>query len=279
MLERLLNETEGKFQTVLDVQSRTHFHLACQRGDLEVVNILLKYHDKTDIDLNDTDFHKMTGFLIACRENHQNVVQKILQESMKKNIDLNATDINKQNGFHLACAYGHDQLVKLLLTQLNALDKIFNFNALDNDQKTAFHLACSHQNHKIVEIFLQESFKHKINLNAIDNKGQSGFHHACITGDDTLVRVLINGSVKNMDLYLDINIKDFDGMTGHDHARKLKHKKVLKTFKELGKSSGTSNSMMSRLAGFVGFGDDSSEAQNLSRKERQKRINADIEFG
>ena len=79
VLERLLKEK--------DTKGRTKFHLACKRGDHDLVANLLNYGHETGINFNEKDSLAMTGFIHACKENHHKVIALILKTKEKLNID------------------------------------------------------------------------------------------------------------------------------------------------------------------------------------------------
>ena len=304
ILERLFKEKQEEFEFVVDIESRTKFHLACQKGDYEIVNIILDNHHKTNIDLNDTDFHSMTGFMYACKENHCKIVELILQKQDKNTKLVNLQDVNGQNAFHMACYHGHIEVIRILLEfshliDFNSIDKKGNrgfhlafdqqhygimeillqtslkatiyVNIPNDKHQTVFHQACFNGNDKTVELILKNNEFHNIDANAEDINGQSGFHLSCIHGHVSVVRILLD-----FPTLIDFDKKDSSQKRGFDYASKFKHKEIVKALKNFNKSSNTSTGIMSRMAAFVGIGDDSSEAQE---RIRLNKINENIRRG
>ena len=68
--------------------------------------------------LSEADENGRTPIMLACRFGYTYVLQIILKFSQSQNIDLNCVnyyDMTWKNPFMFACVYGHEDAVKLLL--------------------------------------------------------------------------------------------------------------------------------------------------------------------
>ena len=69
-----------------DIRGETGFHIACQSGDVELVELIIKKSVDFNIDLNVKDCHGKTGFQHACSSDQ--VKKLIVDNSDQFNIDL-----------------------------------------------------------------------------------------------------------------------------------------------------------------------------------------------
>ena len=104
-LHRILN-----LGTATTEQKSKGFICACQRGHVEIVNLLIQ---EEDIDLNANNYGQ-TGFIWACVRSHVEIVNLLIQQ---EEIDLNAKDITDRTGFIIACEEGNVEIVNLLIQQ------------------------------------------------------------------------------------------------------------------------------------------------------------------
>ena len=89
------------------------FGIACNRGNLSLVNLLLRHSDK--INLNNRDRRGQSGFVSACRRGHVDVVKRLLEVSDEKGIDLNIRDVELDTGLSAARKKNHSNIVKILV--------------------------------------------------------------------------------------------------------------------------------------------------------------------
>ena len=68
---------------------KTPFHMVCQNGQDDMVEIIMKNSAKLDIDLNGKDNTGMTAFHYACRNGHAKIAEMLVKNSAEFNIDLN----------------------------------------------------------------------------------------------------------------------------------------------------------------------------------------------
>ena len=82
VLKKLFNESQTQFASTKDNFGRSPFHLACMRGQLLIVQILLQNVEKTDIDINEKDHHEMTGYHYSCVFEQQQVQELLETEKL-----------------------------------------------------------------------------------------------------------------------------------------------------------------------------------------------------
>jgi len=108
----------------------TPFYIACEKGHLEIVKLLL---NDSRVDITKADDHDYTPFYIACQEGHTNIVELLLND---KRVDINkvSRESDGLTPFSVACYEGHIEIVKLLLNErkidINEKD-IRGFTGLD----------------------------------------------------------------------------------------------------------------------------------------------------
>ena len=78
------------------------FHLACERGQFQITEMLLKKSAECNIDLNAKDNHGLTSFIWACKNGHLKIAEMLVKKSTEYNIDVNAKDGYGKTGFHNA---------------------------------------------------------------------------------------------------------------------------------------------------------------------------------
>ena len=65
------------------------------------------------IDLNTKSNGGWTAFHIACNEGRSDLVEVFMENAINLSIDLNARDRDGLTGFHQACIHGHADLVNI----------------------------------------------------------------------------------------------------------------------------------------------------------------------
>ena len=129
----------------------TPLHLACQRGNLAAVQILL---ENDNIDITASDDNKDTPLHEAALNGVVAVVEAILQR-MKRDgsVQLQLPNDELQTPIHIACREGHSDIVKLML-QYGFEQRRELVNAQDNEYNTPLHLACESGSDEIVRVLL-----------------------------------------------------------------------------------------------------------------------------
>ena len=159
---------------------QTPFHLACDNGQDDMVEIIMKNSAKLNIDLNAKDFYGNTAFHLACwngwDDQAADISEIIMRNSSKHNIDLNAKENDGQTAFHFACQNGHSKVAEMLMK--NSVEFNIELNAKDKDDWTAFHYACYEGEPKTVELFINNCKLFKLDLTARNNEGRTGYQVA-----------------------------------------------------------------------------------------------------
>ena len=150
------NEEEDK--NIKNGGGETPFHLACQNGCLDIVQLLLKNADEAkdnhDIDLNAKTNFGITAFYYACMSGHFDVVKMLMKNKAALSIDI--TPKGQGNGADptacLACHRGQLDVVKIFIEYANTLSIDLSIKTKSDD--TAFHLRCEDGHHDVVKIFM-----------------------------------------------------------------------------------------------------------------------------
>ena len=160
----------------------TALHLACERQDIELVQLLID-HSPVDVvnNFGNTPIH------VACYVKEPNMVACLLKKC-SGNLDCHMNDDN--NTFlHVATQSGDLQTVKLLLKHCSATCQNSNGN-------TPIHIACSINQYSIVECLLdsKESADPILNKNLDchrNNDNNTFLHVAAQSGDLQTVKLLL----------------------------------------------------------------------------------------
>ena len=159
----------------------TAFHLACNNGDLNIVQLLLKNTD-LEIDFNAKEkCQGFTAFHFACKQGHFDVVKVLVENATALSLDINAKCKMGNTGFQYAGGNGFSDIVKILME--NAALFGIDLNAKDDFGLSPFLWACNHANIDIVNIFMENATNLGIDLNIKTSseyhKNITGFHLAC----------------------------------------------------------------------------------------------------
>jgi len=171
-----------------------------------------------------------TPFHYACENGQEDLAEIIMKNSVGLNIDLNAKtndrNFRKNNGgrtaFHFACYKGHAKIAEMLIK--NSAQFKIDLNAKDNGGRTAFHWACMNGYVQTAEIIIKNSVEFNIDLNAKNNVGMTAFHRACMYGQTSIVSIMINNSES---FNLDLTARDNRGRTGFQLAKLQRNTEVV----------------------------------------------------
>ena len=173
------------------------FAIACYKGSMEIVNILLNHSDK--VNLNSVDGERESGFFYACREGHYKIVKRIIEVSDIKSINLNARDYRLENGFFAASVFGQMEVLDLLIQHSDKID----INCKNAYGDTALIEVCRERQFDAAKKIIDISEELKIDLNFQDNTsgGETAFLAACSGNHEKIVEYMIQQSeIKNIDL-------------------------------------------------------------------------------
>ncbi|CAF9939508.1 hypothetical protein IMSHALPRED_001530 [Imshaugia aleurites] len=179
-------------------RDRTALMLVAQRGQLDMIDILLK-HQGVGIDMQDAN--GKTAIVLAIREGHFAIVQHLL----KAKADIGIVDFEVGRS-PLTCAAERDRedIVKMLLRH-NADPTV-----TDREGGTAMLHAVTQGADKALE----EMLNHNLDIECVDEHGQSLLHGAARNGHDKTIGILLRKK------RLGVNVRDNWGMTPlHDASR------------------------------------------------------------
>ena len=190
VFEMLLNEDNNTDQK--NNLDETPFIVACRKGRMNVVAMLLKKSGELKIDLNQRDCCDVTAFSHSVEKGHSEIAKMIMDNSLQLKIDLNTKDIKDTTPFHFVGKYGHSEIAETMINNSSKLK--IDFCSLDNEECTAFHLACYYGHLEVAEMILENSSRLKIDLNGRDIGGYTAFHLACTLGHPRIAEMIMNHS-------------------------------------------------------------------------------------
>ena len=131
-----------------DNSDNTAFHVACQRGHLEVTELMLKNSSWLQMDWDGKNSMRKTAFQLACCKGHVKIAEMIMNKSAELKIDLNTNSgPDGYTAFHLACMGGDSEIERSNCT-------------------------------RIVEMLIDQSEYHKIDVTTKTNRGLNGYQIA-----------------------------------------------------------------------------------------------------
>ena len=230
-------------------------HLACEKGTVEVVDILIQY----GADVN-RKHNRMTPLMVACKWRHYRIVQRLLQEPT---IDIDAVDSTGKSALHFA-VFANSEIVTALVTKgvnpnirdgsgCTPLDYAIRHSKIDvvsalvkkfPSHEIPIHLACKESTSMVVGVFIHYGAdvnrKHNgmtplmvacktghhgivqcllhepnIDIDAVDSNGKSALHFAILTS-----KIVTSLATKGANP----NIRDKSGWTPLDYA--IGHNKI-----------------------------------------------------
>ncbi|WP_264688145.1 ankyrin repeat domain-containing protein [Wolbachia endosymbiont (group A) of Sympetrum striolatum] len=211
----------------------TPLHLACENGQTEVVNLLLK---REDIDVNAISKDGYTPLHLATEKGYIEIVKTLIEGEG----DVKAVDKYRNTPLHLAAKKGRIEIVKTLIeagANVDAIDRDgrtslhlaiqygcketvktligagANVNAADEDKRTPLHIATQFCRKEIVKILVEA----RANVNAADKYGCTPLHFA---EDAETVKTLIGAGAK-------VNALDKDKRTPLHNAKNEETAKAL----------------------------------------------------
>ncbi|KAK3217636.1 hypothetical protein Dsin_011606 [Dipteronia sinensis] len=152
----------------------TILHLACIRGDVEMVRALVRLDSQLCL-LKD-DCHCMTPLQLAVKHGHGDVIREILlscPESIEK------LTSQKETVFHLAANKHQSDAFEVLLDEAMKLNQQHLLCQRDRHGNTALHIAVSNQLIRVVKLLLPEpnwgtgGRGFRIQVNAKNKKGET----------------------------------------------------------------------------------------------------------
>ncbi|XP_023311139.1 serine/threonine-protein phosphatase 6 regulatory ankyrin repeat subunit A-like [Anoplophora glabripennis] len=210
---------------VLDMRDKnghTPLHLAILKGNLEVVNFLVKHK----ADVNVTDNSGRTSLQLAAKNGNLDIVKLLIDHG----VDVNNQGNDGWTALLTAVWEGQLNTVKFLITECNA-----DMNTIDKDGRTAVHLAASEGHLETLVFLLQCGMDAEVR----DNDGRTAIHLAALGSPSYLPRFFgLSGEAKHkvylsvvnllMKQGVDVNSKDTNGNTAAFLAEREGHLEMAK---------------------------------------------------
>ena len=176
LLRNLLGNVENV--DAADATGSTALHIACKRGNLEAVDVLLSYYAETNV----LDFDGRTPLYWAThvKQPQLEMVRNLLKKAANPNLRGDKAD--GVVPLHSAAQAGRSDVVRLLLTY-NA-----DHTLLDQKQQLALHWAVSLGGDTETVRLLLEAGEESVHL--LDDHNQSPMHLAVKYGHVDIVRLL-----------------------------------------------------------------------------------------
>ena len=173
----------------------TPLHLACSRGNLPAVEVLLASHD---IHVNAQDNNLDTPLHEACIAGDELIVEKLLQKMRSDDISLLMQNDEKQTPLHHACSEGHPEIVNLIL-KYGFQERPVLVAAQDNEHNTPLHLACESGKDEIVKTLLLNG----ADMGAVKDDEVTAIHIAARRGYRNVVMILLEAG---RDIMYDVDV-------------------------------------------------------------------------
>ena len=186
----------------------TPYLIACGKGRMNIVSMLMKKSKELSVDLNKRDNGCRTAFHLACEEGHSDIAKMIMKNSSKLKIDLNTKDIGGRTAFHVVCSLGHTEIAEIMIK--NSAKLKIDFSTKTNRDSTGFHLACHRGHYEIAKMILENSPRLKMDLNGRNIVGYTGFQEVILKGYLNIAEMIIDHS---LGLEINLNTTCNEGMT------------------------------------------------------------------
>ena len=192
----------------------TPFHIACSKGHMNIVSILIEKSFELKMSLNKTDDTGHTGFHLACKNGHSEIAEMMMNNSSKFKINLNIKDKRGRTAFHLVCEEGHSKIAEIIINNSSKLK--IDLSTKNKEDSTAFHLACFHGRLEVAKLIMENSSRLKIDWNGKDVFDNTAFQVVCMEGHLKIAEMIMNNSAN---LKIDLNMKGgHDGSTAFHFA-------------------------------------------------------------
>jgi ankyrin repeat protein len=190
-------------------RDETPLGVACRRGKLEVVRVLLKY----GANMESRDGQDYSPFERASVERHVETALFLLENGA----DFKAQDKNKITPLHCASAYGQLEVVRVLL------EKGADVDAKGRDDTTPLQYASFNGHVEVAGVLLERG----ADVNARDSHDRTPLYMASEGGHLGIVRLLLQRNA-------DIHARDNDGQTPIQRASARGHYDVTQLLLEHG---------------------------------------------
>jgi len=147
----------------VDHVGRSHFYIACEKGDL---NAVIRFCNMLDVDVNKADLFQVTPLFVASWNGHTQIVQQLLTAPK---INVNQLMLDQQTPLFVACRTQKFDVVKILLTHPEIDPNLPNFEGY-----SPLHVACMAQNAELLKMLLKHP-KTEIDLREVSFVANSGW--------------------------------------------------------------------------------------------------------
>lgn len=208
--------SSGEVQSAL-----TPLHLACHKGNSDIVDLLLFYGAHAEITGTYNSISLYTPLHISCSRGFRDIIEKLIN----RGANPMATTANGSTPLHCAATYGHEQIVVYLM------DLIYDINVQDQQGRLPIHLAAQHGHHEV----LKKLYFRAADIDATDNIGRTILHYACEGGSIRCVNSLLN---ENFYYQANIHAEDDNGQTPLHTAAEKGHSKIVGVLLQKGANQG-----------------------------------------
>lgn len=177
-----------------DGDGKKLIHYAVERGDTEIVNLLLT----AGLDIESQDWNREVPIHYAAKNNDLKMYEFLLSKGANKN----TRDYNEKSALHKAAENGQFEMIKHLIDSGVEL-----YSKADNGM-TIFHFAAQSGNVNLIKYLISLG----MDLNHYNLFGKTALHIAVIYNKPEIVKFLIENKA-------DLNIKSIDGRTAYNEAK------------------------------------------------------------
>ncbi|XP_067659947.1 ankyrin-3-like [Haliotis asinina] len=207
---------KGADLSPVDSKGNTILHLACEGGNLQIINYLLK---QNTVDINGREQPEGTPAMKAALQGHKGVFDLLV----RKGADLSLMDLLHNTILHVACEGGNLDIVKYILKQ-----NIVNINSISEYGCTPAMKAALKGHEDVFNLIVKQG----ADLSLVDNEGDTILHAACKGGNVKIVKyVLDHGSVginlRGKDMFTPIMIAAYKGHKDIFHELEKKNADLL----------------------------------------------------
>lgn len=201
-IRHVLESSDPKWKAVdsKDAMGNTLLHLAISQRRPDLVQLLLEFEPNIEATNNNRYGSTTTPLEAVCFSGEALIVELLLA----RNANTERTEGSEWGPIHLAAREGHVEVLRLLLKNINALDKEGN---------TALHLAVEERRRDCVKLLLANGARMDIR-NGRD--GDMVLHVAAVTGEESVIKLLLRkGANKDVRNALGKTVYDVAVENGH----------------------------------------------------------------